>query len=55
MLKRYLNLQYGTLDIQVKLDEDGVVIDVFDETDEVVATTYKPYEDFDIKNIEFNN
>lgn len=54
MEKRYINLSYGTLDIQVKLDDDGVVIDVFDETDEVVVTTYKTYEEFDIKTIKFN-
>lgn len=52
-MDKYLNLKYKGLDIQVKLDDEGVIIDVFDDNDEVVATTWKTYEDFNIEQITY--
>ena len=54
MEKQYLYLDYQGLNIQVKLDDEGVVLDVFKGEDNV-ATTYKVYEDFGITNIEYEN
>lgn len=48
--KRYLDLHIQTLDydglhIQVKLDEEGVILDVFKDGENIV-TKSKYYEDF---------
>ena len=43
--ERYLDLDYDGLHIQVKLDDEGVVLDVFKDG-ENVATKSKYYEDF---------
>lgn len=45
--EKYLDLEYGGLHFQVKLDHEGVVLDIF-KGEENVATTYKFYEDFGI-------
>ena len=41
----YLDIPFTNFKIQVKLDDEGVVIDVFDDNGDVVATTYKFYEE----------
>tara|TARA_R100000152_G_C6736315_1_gene160475 strand:+ start:376 stop:555 length:180 start_codon:yes stop_codon:yes gene_type:complete len=48
--KRYLALDYNGLHIQVKLEDEGVVLDVF-QNGENVSTTSKFYEDFGIEKI----
>ncbi len=51
MENRYLELLYRSVLIQVKLEDDGVVLDVFNNKMENVATTSKLYEDFGIEQI----
>ena len=46
--ERYLDLNYNGLHIQVKLEDEGVVLDVFKDEDNV-ATKSKFYEDFGLK------
>ena len=46
--ERYLDLDYNGLHIQVKLEDEGVVLDVFENGDNV-ATKSKFYEDFGLK------
>ena len=49
MSKRYLEIKnYKGLYIQVKLEDEGVVLDVFENGDNV-ATKSKFYEDFGLK------
>ena len=48
MDKQYINLSCKGLDFQVKLDDEGVVVDIF-EGDENVATTYKFYDEFGLE------
>ena len=48
MEERYLSLDVDGLHIQVKLEDEGVVLDVFKD-DDVIATTYKFYNEFGIK------
>ena len=45
--ERYLALDVNGLHIQVKLEDEGVVLDVFDDG-EVIATTYKFYNEFGV-------
>lgn len=40
MKNPYIHLKYKDLDIQVKMEDEGIVIDVFKD-EEVVATTWK--------------
>lgn len=59
MDNRYLSVVFKykgeQLQAQVKLDEEGAVLDVFDVEGEVVATACKEYEDFGISKIKFND
>jgi len=48
MRERYLSLDIDDLHIQVKLEAEGVVLDIFKD-DEVIATTYKFYNEFGLK------
>lgn len=48
MEERYLSLDVDGLHIQVKLEDEGVVLDVFKD-DDVIATTYKFYNEFGLK------
>ena len=41
----YLPINGGKLTVQVKVDIEGVVVDVFNEDDEVVETTWKMYQE----------
>ena len=43
--KKYLDIYCNDLYIQVKMEEDGVVLDVF-HNEENISTTHKLYEDF---------
>jgi len=52
MENKYINLVYKNLNIQVKLDTDGVVVDIFKGEDNV-ATTWKTYDEFGIDNIKY--
>ena len=45
--ERYLDLDYNGLHIQVKMEDEGIILDVF-EDGENVATTHKLYEDFNV-------
>ena len=49
MKEKYLNLQVGKLNFQVKLENEGVVLDVFNDKEEVIATTYKFYNEFNVE------
>lgn len=55
--RRYLSVEIpGTfLLVQVELDDEGVVLDVFNKKGEVIATNWKFYEDFGINNVEFGD
>tara|TARA_R110002020_G_scaffold31887_1_gene98813 strand:- start:207 stop:374 length:168 start_codon:yes stop_codon:yes gene_type:complete len=46
--EKYLDLDYEGLHIQVKMETEGIVLDVF-ENGENVATTYKFYDDFNVE------
>ena len=47
--RQYIELSLGkigiSLGIQVKIEDEGVVVDVFDEDDNCVETTHKLWED----------
>jgi len=45
---KYLDLNYEGLHIQVKMEEEGIILDVF-ENGENVATTSKFYDDFNVE------
>ncbi len=47
MDKRYLELKYNDVNIVVKLDDEGVIVDVWKD-DQVVATTWKTYDEFSV-------
>jgi hypothetical protein len=47
MENKYITLVHEGLTIQAKLDDEGVVLDVF-KNDEVVATTWKTYDEFGV-------
>ena len=48
MLDRYVYLHIDGMTIHVKLDDEGVVVDAWQE-DEVIATTCKTYNDMGIE------
>jgi len=58
MENRYLTIEMEIngqhIQVQVKLDDEGVVLDVFDENEEELETKAKTYEEFGIKTISFN-
>ena len=37
---KYIHLSVGGMEVQVKIEHEGIVVDVF-EQEEVIATTYK--------------
>jgi hypothetical protein len=45
MTDRYVTLEHNDLLIQVKLEHEGVVLDVFDKENDVIKTHYKYYDD----------
>jgi hypothetical protein len=47
-MTKYLNLSIprGGVIVSVKLDDEGVVIDVLDVAGDVIASTWKLYEEF---------
>ena len=47
-MNKYSYLNCKGLEIQVKMEEEGVIIDVF-EDDDCIATTCKTYEEFGLK------
>tara|TARA_R110000824_G_scaffold128568_5_gene289608 strand:- start:11044 stop:11250 length:207 start_codon:yes stop_codon:yes gene_type:complete len=61
-LDRYLNLDIGNVKVSVKLEEDGVVVDVlsnknkigFSQTSEIITSKSKSYADFglEVKEVE---
>tara|TARA_R110000824_G_scaffold76008_1_gene192740 strand:+ start:145 stop:312 length:168 start_codon:yes stop_codon:yes gene_type:complete len=54
MLKRYIHLGVNGLTVQVKLDDEGIVIDAY-KGQECIATTCKSYVDMDIEIKEIEN
>ncbi len=48
MKKKYITVKFDGLEIQAKLDDEGVILDVFKD-DEVVATNWKTYNEFGVK------
>jgi len=56
-LDRYLNLEVGNVKVLVKLEEDGVVVDIlnnrnkigFSQTSEIITSKSKSYEDFGLE------
>lgn len=52
MEKQYLTLQIPDTDLQVivKLDDEGVIVDVTDkDNDEPIASTWKMYDEFGVE------
>jgi hypothetical protein len=52
MEERYITLKVWGLEIQVKLEDEGVVLDVF-EGDEVIESTYRFYHEMGVEEIKF--
>ncbi len=48
MDEKYLDMDYEGLHIQVKMEAEGIVLDVF-ESGENVATACKFYDDFNVE------
>ena len=48
-MREYLNLNVpkGGVTVSVKLDDEGVVIDVIDIDGDVIASTWKTYDEFE--------
>lgn len=44
---KYLRLKVDNIDVQVKMEDEGIVLDVFQNA-EVIATTYKFYNEFGV-------
>jgi len=45
MTDRYVDIEHEGLFIQVKLEHEGVVLDVFDKDNDVIKSHYKYYDD----------
>ena len=46
--ERYLHLDLGSIEVQVKLDDDGVVVDAF-EKGESIGSTWKTYSEMGVE------
>lgn len=55
MTNEYIELELDNGTILVKLDEEGVVLDVFDENGQVIKSTYKLYSEMGIKVVKNSN
>ena len=53
MENRYITLEVKGLTFQVKMEDEGVVVDVFDEDGEVIETTAPFYEDLGIEEVKW--
>jgi hypothetical protein len=47
-MSRYMYLKHKKFIVQCKLEDEGVVLDIF-EDDEVVGSTYKYYQEMGLK------
>ena len=54
MEERYITLAIGRIKAQVKMEDEGVVLDIF-EDGEVVESTYAFYHELGIEKIKFEN
>jgi len=60
MQNKYINLSVGDIEVQVKIEHEGIVVDVFqqiypyDPEQEVIATTYKFYHELGVEVKELN-
>ena len=53
LAKRYITLEVRGLTFQVKVEDEGIVLDIFDEEDEVLETTYKFFNEFGIEEVKW--
>jgi len=53
LLKRYITLEVRGLTFQVKMEDEGIVLDILDEDDEVIETTYKFFDELGIENVKW--
>lgn len=53
LLKRYITLNVRGLTFQMKMENEGVVLDILNEDDEVIETTYKFFNEFGIENVKW--
>lgn len=52
-ISKVLKINGVQIQVQAKLDDEGVVLDIFDEEGEVIDTICKEYGDFGVKTISF--
>jgi hypothetical protein len=56
MTDKYIALQVGELSLTVKVEDEGLVLDVSDKTGEIVGTAYEFYNELGLqKNVEDRN
>ena len=53
LLKRDITLNVRGLTFQMKMENEGVVLDILNEDDEVIETTYKFFNEFGIENVKW--
>lgn len=54
MEERYITLAIGRIQAQVKMEDEGVVLDIF-EDGEVIESTYAFYHELGIEEIKFES
>lgn len=54
LLKRYTTLKVNGLVFQVKVEDEGLVLDVFNEDEEVLESTYKFFHEIGIEEVKWS-